>query len=220
MAGPIRWSITSVDNSASETDLLAKAVSGDQASLERLLLVDYDMLRHRISRKIPTTMRAAISDEDILQQTFVEVFQRIGAFEPTSEGSFVGWVATIAEHRLLDAVRAHRAAKRGGGRAAAEQRAVHDASALYLIDLCAGPEHTPSRSAARHEAAGAVHVGLAALGEDHRKVLQLRYIDGLAVAEVAGIMQRTPHAIHNLCHRALKELRGVMGRSTQFFSKK
>ena len=74
-----------MDQSASETDLLAKAVSGDQASLERLLLVDYETLRRRISRKIPTTMRGAIGDEDILQQTFVEGFQRIGAFEPTGE---------------------------------------------------------------------------------------------------------------------------------------
>jgi RNA polymerase sigma factor (sigma-70 family) len=45
-----------------------------------------------------------------------------------------------------------------------------------------------------------------ALMEDHRRVLQLRYLEGLSAAEVAGQMHRSEPAIHMLTRRALAQL--------------
>ena len=88
-----------------------------------------------------------------------------------------------------------------------------------LVDLLAGPRRTPSQSIARHEAVGAVRVALTGLTEDYREALQLRYVQGLPVAEVAETMKRTPRAVHNLCRRGLQELRAALGRSAQYLTR-
>ena len=62
--------------------------------------------------------------------------------------------------------------------------------------------------------------GVAALKDNHRRAIELRYLRGLPVAEVAEMMGTTPHAIHSLCHRALQELHAVMGRSAQYLTRK
>ena len=88
-----------------------------------------------------------------------------------------------------------------------------------LIDLLAGPEHTPSQSVARHEAADAVQVGLASLKGDYRRVIELRYIQALPIAEIAQEMKKTEPAVHGLCRRALAELRVILGQASQYFSR-
>jgi RNA polymerase sigma-70 factor (ECF subfamily) len=201
--------------------LIDRAVAGESAALERLLLAHYDRLAARIARRLPADLRATVSEEDILQQAFIAAFGAIGSFEPKGARSFYRWLCTIAEHRLQDAIKAQRTAKRGEGRAAASAKApAGDDSYDDLIDLLAVESRTPSRSVARHEAAGAIRVVLAALKEDYRRAIELRYIQRLSVAEVAGIMNRTERSVHNLCRRGLKELHAVMGRTSQFLTRK
>ena len=210
-----------MDETAAETDLLAQAAGGDQRALERLLLAHYDRLYRRIAGRLPASLRGEVSEEDILQQTFIGVFQGIGSFQPRGKAAFYGWLCTIAEHRLRDALKARRAAKRGGGRPGVTGVPPLEADSFQeLIEVLAGPTHRPSQSAARHEAAGAVQVGLASLKNDDRRAIELRYIRGLPVAEAAKAMGRTPRAIHNLCYRGLKQLRAVVGRSSQFLTRR
>ena len=202
-------------------EVITKAVGGDQSALERLLLGYYDRLASRIARKIPSFLRNTVTEEDILQETFIEVFQRIESFEMKGERAFYRWLVTIADHRLLDLVKAHQAVKRGGGKIKINtQKQSNEDSVDELIELLAGPQQTPSRSVARHEAAAAIQAGLVTINEDYRYAIQLRYFDGLSPAEVGKIMSRSPHAVHNLCHRGLKELRAALGRSSQYFTHK
>ena len=204
-----------------QAELIESAVAGDRSALERLLLGYYDRLARRINQKLPAFLRGIVTEEDILQETFIEAFQRITSFEHRGERAFYRWVATIAEHKLLDIMKAQQAAKRGGNQRKIDRPARgQDNSVDVLIELLAGPQDTPSRSAARHEATAAIQVALAALSEDYRRAIQLRYFEGLSPATIAKMMNRTPHAVHNLCHRGLKELRVVLGTSSQFFTKK
>ncbi len=209
-----------MEGADSESELIVRAVAGDATALERLLLGYYDRLRARIARKLPSALQARVAPEDILQQSLVDVFQAISAFEPRGERSFYRWLATIADHRLQDAIKADRAAKRGGGLAQATIVPGVDwqSSVVDLVELL-GESATPSRSAARHEALGAVQVGLASLTEPNRLAIQLRYIQGLPVADVARVMNKTPRAVHNLCHRGLKELHTILGRSSQYLTR-
>lgn len=200
-------------------DLIQRAVDGEQSALERLLLGYYDRLSRRIARKLPASLRGSVTEEDILQEAFIDAFQRIGTFEPRGERAFFRWLITIAEHRLLDVIKGQHTVKRGGGRNQQRSPASFGDSVDELIELLAGPQHSPSQSAARHEAVAAVQVGLAGLAEDYRHAIHLRYFEGLTPVEVADRMNRTPHAVHNLCHRGLKELRAVLGRSSQYLTR-
>ena len=67
----------------------------------------------------PVALQGVIPIEDILQATFVEVWKNITTFERDDDEALFGWMATIANNKLIDRIRSERAVKRGGGRAVA-----------------------------------------------------------------------------------------------------
>src|SRR3954470_5863567 len=89
-----------------EDDLLREAKAGEPLALKRLLLAHGGPLRTRIARGVPARVRSLLAPEDILQETFAEAFRTIGGFEPEGKDAFYRWLSTIADHRLLDAIRA------------------------------------------------------------------------------------------------------------------
>jgi RNA polymerase sigma factor (sigma-70 family) len=108
-----------MSHTVEQNELVAEAVAGDRVSLERLLLIYYSPLSQRIAAKLPPTVRGAVAADDVLQQTFIQVFRDIGSFRPRAGASFWSWLKTIADHRVYDAVRTARRKKRGGDAAPA-----------------------------------------------------------------------------------------------------
>jgi len=212
----------SAGNDANDhAQLTAKAVGGDEDALSKLLYSYHSRLLADISSKLPTDMQGAVSAEDIAQEAYVVVFQRISTFNPDDHERNYPWLVAIARNRLMDAIKAHRAAKRGGGRAAVTGIAgSEDDEMVRLLEVLASHSRTPSRSAAGHEAAQAVERALGGLPEDYGTALRLRYIDALPVAQIAQRMNRSEGSVHMLCHRGLQALRSAMGDSAQFFSRK
>jgi RNA polymerase sigma-70 factor (ECF subfamily) len=202
---------------AAEQDLVGRAVAGEPLALDRLLLAHYGSLHARVDKRLPQRLRTTVAPEDVIQETFAEAFRTIGGFKADGPDAFYRWLVTIADHRLVDAVRAHRAAKRGGDRAPAVQ-AGHSSIAA-MVDLVAMSERTPSVSAGGHEAAAAVQVALAGLRPEYREALTLRYMQGLPVAEVAARMGRTESAVHKVCSRALQALKESMGEASRYLSR-
>jgi len=204
-----------------ESELIDSAVAGDEHALERLLLKYAGRLRVHVVRRIHSDIRSHVDADDVLQETFFEVFRSIGTFEPKGKHAFYRWLITITEHRLLDIVRARRAAKRGGGRVQVTGVAGAASDSMdQLIELVAGRGDTPSQTVSHQEATIAVQVGLASLKEDYRRAIELRYILGHSLADAAVEMDRTPAAVSHLCSRGLKELHAVMGRTSQYLIRK
>lgn len=200
-------------------ELLSAAIAGQRVALERLLLRSHDRLAGAIAQRIPPELRGLIQADDVLQETFTAAFRMIGSFQPRGDGAFFHWLSAIAENRLLDMIKAQRAAKRGGGRAAVAASALPSPdSAAVLLDALAIHSGTPSGLAAGQEAAQAVAAALEEIEPDYRTALRLRYFEGLSVAQVAERMERTERAVHMLCHRGLGRLREVLGRSSKYFS--
>jgi RNA polymerase sigma-70 factor (ECF subfamily) len=127
---------------------------------------------------------------------------------------------TIADRKLVDLIRAQRAAKRGGGkRVEARQPRDDTSSMIELLDILAVHERTPSRSAAHRELVRIVQDALGGLKEDYGEVLRLRYIQSLSVAETAQRMGRSDGAVMMLCNRGLQQLEEVIGDPSRFFSR-
>ena len=200
---------------------VAQAVAGDRAAIQQLLLAYHDQVASAIAAKVPADLRAVLSAEDVCQDTYFTVFQQIRSFQPHDERAFRRWLLTIAERKLVDAIRTQRAAKRGGGRqvdnAGPDARA---SSAVELLDLVAVHEHTPSRSAAHRELVGQVQNALLALKDDYRDALRLHYIECHSVAETAQRMGRSDGAVLMLCNRGLRQLAEIIGDPDKFFSRK
>jgi RNA polymerase sigma-70 factor, ECF subfamily len=205
----------------SEHQLIVKAASGDHVALERLLLANYDRLARSIGAKLPASVQQVVDVDDILQQTFFQVFRDIHNFEARSGPSFFSWVKTIAENRLLDTIKGLKRKKRGGDHhRAREVKDGQSSSIKDLVDMLSGHGHSPSRSFARHEALQAVQIGLASLPDDQREAIRLRFISGKSLEEVAAIMGCTKAAVRGLIYRGKQELHDAMGRSSRWLSKK
>lgn len=198
-------------------DLVQRAIAGEPLALDRLLLDSYGKLLVRVDQQLPADLRSVIAPEDIIQETFSQAFRGIGSFRPDGEDAFYRWLTAIADNRVIDAVRAHKAAKRGGGRAAAVGSG--RSSVVALVNLLAVNEWTPSRSAGGHEASAAIQVALAGLKGEYREALELTYLEGLSVADTAARLGKTEAAIHKLCSRGLQALRESMGEAAKYLSR-
>lgn len=189
--------------------LLAQAIAGDEVALQELMLAHHDRLLAFIERRLPLANRGTLTAEDIAQETYMVVFRQIRQFEPKTDASFMHWISKIAEHRLLDALKAMRAAKRGGGRAGLQQP-LDSSQTVALLELLAVNDRTPSMSVAGVEAVGALREALAQVKPDYQEALRLRYIEGLPIADVAARLGRTEGAVNMLLSRALKAVEELM----------
>lgn len=202
-----------------QLELVKRAVAGNTVALTVLLTNLRDPLKARLTRKIPASFRSSVDAEDVIQEAQVEAFLHIRDFVPKEPGSFDRWFATIATRRLQNAIRRQRALKRSGDRLSVNQACnVSHESVVALLDMMAGPIKTPSSTAARNEAVRAVDEAIEQLPGDYQRAVRLVYLEGLTTAEAAERMQRTERAVHNLCYKAKKHLRDLLGSRSRYLS--
>ena len=193
--------------------LIAKSLSGDRVSLQKLLLSQYERLAEHIGRQIPAPMQSQLSPEDVIQQTVVRAVRHLGQCKAVNEVSFGAWLKTIAENCLIDEIRHAQSAKRGGGRARVRTPLCPDDSSIAdIVELLSAGSHTPSRSAARHEEIAAVRDSIAALPSDYQRAVELRLFQGKSLDEAATILDRSPRAVQGLVDRAKKIMRADLER--------
>ena len=195
------------DDSAIRT-WLAQAASGDPLAVQKLILIHHSRLRAVAAQRIAPGLRGKLEPEDVLQQVYVDVVRRIGEFEYRGPESFLHWLKGILEAKLIDLHRHHHAAARDMRREVApgDRPSGYEALAAHAaIDSM-----TPSRVVARAEAESLLMAALAGLSEDHRRVLELRYLRGCRLTDIAATMNRSPAAVQMLCGRAMRELRAAI----------
>jgi RNA polymerase sigma-70 factor (ECF subfamily) len=133
--------------------------------------------------------------EDIAQDTFVRVWDRLSDYRP--EGNFKAWVVRIATNLTIDAMR--------------KRRPVVDIEAVPLV----APEQGPEAAAVSSERAAAVRAALMRLPVQSRTVLVLREYQALSYQEIAGVLDvpiGTVKSRLNDARRRLKtELASYMG---------
>lgn len=145
---------------------------------------------------------------------------REGAVSFDTPAGFYTWLKAIALARLKDAERRLRRRKRDVAREIGGVRDRRDGAESYpdLLNRLSGGGSTPSRHVAKHEAVAAVLTSLARLNDDQREVVRLRFLEARPVAEVAERLGKTEGAVHMLCHRGLKALRGHLGSITNYLT--
>lgn len=206
--------------STSEEDtLLAAARQGDWEATARILVNHSDRLQRRVARRIELNPFVSFQVEDVLQETFLDVFRGIASFEPLGEHALAGWLNRVCDRRLAQMLREQNAQKRGGQSShAAGPADPLRTSMCQLVALLSDKRFDkPSGAFARDEAVRAVLSGLNQLPDDQRDALRLHYLEGKSVASTAEELQRTDGAIRGLLHRAKQTLRRSLGESSRWF---
>jgi RNA polymerase sigma-70 factor (ECF subfamily) len=189
---------------------LKQAQAGDLPAVSKLLALHHPALRAHLEARIERSLRARVEPEDILQQAYLAVYQSIDRFEDRGPGSFLNWILTIVDNKLADARRAVHRYKRDIARERLVQAGGAAESCFNLLEQLYADSGTPSRVVRRDEAVGALLASISRLSDLHRQVIQLRFIDGRPVCEVAEQVGKSEAAVVKLTQRALADLRRLM----------
>ena len=155
---------------ARDRELLARVARGDVAALRSL----YDQHAPRAITIAFRILRNREEAEDIVQETFLEVWRRAAQFDP-GRGGAVAWVVTIARSRAIDRLRARSIAGRTIASAAEEAEA---------MSPVAPP--TPALEVERRRDERRVAAALGALPPAQRRTIELAYFEGLSQSEIAA----------------------------------
>jgi RNA polymerase sigma-70 factor (ECF subfamily) len=187
---------------------VARAVQGDLLAVQKLIVIHHQRLRAVADRRLPSELRAKIEPEDLLQLVYVDVIRNIGSFQDHGGDCFYRWMVQVLDSKLADVQRHYHAAIRDVRREVGPPRSQ---TGYQSLASCGGLDsQTPSRIAAREETEAVLLAALAGLSEDHRMVLELRFLKGLPLARVAGLMDRSEPAVQMLLLRAIRSLRDAL----------
>ena len=202
---------------AIQDQLLATALSGDHKALADVLMRDGPIARAALRDAIPAKWQSVLSMDDVMQQAYAEAVTNIHRFEFRGEGSFAAWLTQLARCTLLDAVRMLEADKRGGNRHRVQP--TRDDSCANLFDNLCQTMGTPSRFAARHEAAAAILDAVDQLPPPQKQVVEMYDLQGRPVAEVASALGRSEGAVYLLRVRAHRRLAELMGAPANYLTR-
>ena len=191
-----------------------------EVDLQRLLMEYADHLEAYIQRAMPNELRRYVSVEDVLQETWVAVFSGIEGFREDGPRSLECWLTSIAQRKLVDAIRRARAVKRGGGLHLQDKVQMRTTSYMRLFERVRSAQRTPSSEDAAREAVHAVQIALSTLPEECRSAMTMRHIEGCSRAEVARVLHKTGPAISTLLNRGLRLLRKRLQPAGRFLSEK
>jgi len=166
-------------DATSITQLLHRARAGDRAALEELLPLVYEELRGIARRENPVRGPATLNTTAIVNEAYVKLFGRtVAAFEDRRH--FYSIVCLAMRQILRDHARRRGAAKRGGS-------AVH----VELDERDAAANYDLENFLALDEALDQ----LRAVDPRLADVVELRYLAGLSVAEVAELRECTERTV-------------------------
>lgn len=152
-----------------DRELLTRVAHGDVVALRAL----YDQHAPRAMAIAYRILRRVEEAEDIVQETFLEVWRRAAQFDP-GRGGAVAWIVTIARSRAIDRLRA----------TATVDRTMEGASTSP--DLLTPVEFpSPTVEVERRRDQLRVADALSTLPVEQRKTIELAYFEGLSQSEIA-----------------------------------
>lgn len=170
----------------SETEqLVARAKIGDQKAFAALYR-EYVQIVHRyVASRVHDRQKA----EDLVAEVFVRALRNISKFEFRGV-EFSAWLVRIARNLVVDHAKARQTT----------MEVPHD-----ITPESSSEDHSDLTIAALD--ARIIRSALEAMIPEHRKVLELRFVDSLNINETAEKMGKTPGAIRVLQYRALKAMK-------------
>jgi RNA polymerase sigma-70 factor, ECF subfamily len=171
--------------------LLMRARDGDGTAKNELFARYLPRLQRWAHGRLPTWARGAVDTGDLVQDTLLQVFQKIGAFQPQHEGAFLGYLHQALMNRIRDEIR--RAQRRGLSESLDSERPTLEPS--------------PLERAIGQQALENYEAALQRLRPADREAIVLRIELGLSVPEVAqALCKPSVAAAHMAISRALVRL--------------
>ena len=142
---------------------------------------------------------------DLVQETFLEAQRDFARFEGSSPDELRAWLRQVLVNNVGAFTRRYRATgKREVGR---EVALMGTRSSGGIEQGLAGSTLSPSGAAIEREEALALRRAVERLPEEHRRVVILRFEQGLSFEEIGQITDRSADAARKVWSRAMERLR-------------
>lgn len=195
-------------------EVLKRAAAGEPAALNQLLEDYRGPLRRMIDLRMDRRMASRVDASDVVQDVLLEASQRLPDYVQGPAMPFRLWLRQIAQDRMIDLHRRHRALRRDVSREQPMDRpAFGDQSSLDLAAQLRDAELTPAAATIRKELQQRFFEALDELGEDDREIILMRHSEHLGNSEAAAALGLSPAAAGMRYLRALRRLQEVLGES-------
>jgi RNA polymerase sigma-70 factor, ECF subfamily len=179
----------------------------DQELVKRLKLRDGDAmvsLYDKYGGLVYSVIFRAVADrataEDLTQETFLRIWNRIHTFED-EKGKLQGWLVTVARNRAFDYLRSTRI------QSAQFSAPLEDLERAGCFANKDGAYDNPVDRIAKENA---VSQALQGLNKDQREVIELTHFEGMTQTEISERLQKPLGTVKSLVKSALKNLRAAV----------
>jgi RNA polymerase sigma factor (sigma-70 family) len=149
------------------------------------------------------TLHDADAARDLVQDTFIKVWQRCATFRGDSE--LLPWIKVILRHGAIERLR-----RRNIEVPLEDDRGMTSEATQGIVSLSLESRDTPEQAAQQRERAEAFRKGWAQFQEDdplHATVMTWIVEDGLSNDEIAQLLERSPGATREFISQCRKRVR-------------
>jgi RNA polymerase sigma-70 factor (ECF subfamily) len=180
-----------------DRQLVDRTLAGDLSAFEAL--VDrHQPVVHRVAARVVGPEEA----QDVSQDSFLRAFNRLDRFR--GESPFRAWLLQITHNTAINALARRRDEPVAETEEMEGER--HGGSGRF--------EREPAASLEESERRRRLELKLTQLRPEHRAVLVLRDVEGLAYDEIAGVTESPVGSVKGRLHRARRELIDILRANT------
>jgi RNA polymerase sigma factor RpoE len=198
MSEPATAKETANPNPSEEMLLVQRAQKGDMGA--------YDELVRKYQERIYATIYHMTSNHedanDLAQDTFIKAYQALKSFKGGS--SFYTWVYRIAVNKTINFLK-QRKNRTHMSLNDLDFNAEHDPDLVALVS-----DKTPRRDAGLNELQEKLNEAMQKLSDDHRLVVTLHDVQGLAHDEIAQIMECNVGTVRSRLFYARQQLQAYL----------
>jgi len=188
-------------------ELLRRTGAGDPSARQQLLARHRDRLRRMVAVRLDPRLAPRVDPSDVVQEALMVADRKLGAYLKERPVPFYPWLRRLAWEHLVKLHERHvLARKRTVLREEPGILALPEDSAVLLAQRLAGDGSSPSHGLVRKEQRDRVRSALARLSPADREVLELRYLEQLSTADIAGVLEIGEGAVKMRHRRALDRL--------------
>ncbi|HUJ30446.1 MAG TPA: sigma-70 family RNA polymerase sigma factor [Candidatus Acidoferrum sp.] len=173
---------------------VARLRRGDVDALSELI----SRYQNRLYRYLLRLVREPATAEDLFQQTWLRVTEKIRGFDPAR--NFDAWLFTLARNLAIDHLRRIRPES-------LDEPLSDEPSAETAADRLVSRERAPFDDAVQRERASRIGAALTGLPMIYREVLALRFEEEMKIEEIAQVLGAPLSTVKSRLRRSLAELR-------------
>jgi RNA polymerase sigma-70 factor, ECF subfamily len=170
---------------------------GDPDALSTLMA----RYQHRIYRYLLRLVRQPADAEDLFQQTWIRVAEKIRSFDTSR--NFDAWLFALARNLALDHLRRRRPSS-------LEESLRGDSREDTMVSRLPSADPGPFEQLLARERAGRLAVALENLPLSYREVLTLRFEEEMKIEEIAQVLATPVATVKSRLYRSLAQLRQIL----------